>query len=95
MTDRVGRVPDGTGLSQAEPSSTVSALTGFDPSREEAGRAAYEEDCRRCPTYVFGTDPETGKPADGTKRRLSWDEIEEAARESWRADPTPTDYYGD
>jgi hypothetical protein len=33
MTDRVGRVPDGTGLSQAEPSSTVSALTGFDPSR--------------------------------------------------------------
>jgi hypothetical protein len=35
MTDRVGRVPDGTGLSQAEPSSTVSALTGFDPSRDK------------------------------------------------------------
>ena len=31
-----GRVPDGTGLSSpTEPSSTVSALTGFDPSREQ------------------------------------------------------------
>src|ERR1051326_5599156 len=32
-----GRVPDGTGLSSpTEPSSTVSALTGFDPSRISA-----------------------------------------------------------
>lgn len=60
--------------------------------REKAGREAYEEDCRRSPTYVFGTDPETGKPADGTKKRRPWDEIDEAARESWRQDPTPTDY---
>lgn len=62
--------------------------------REAAGRAAYEEDVRRCPTYMFGTDPETGKPTDGTVKRRSWDEIDEAARESWRENPNPTDYYG-
>jgi hypothetical protein len=61
--------------------------------REAAGRAAYEEDVRRCPTYMFGTDPETGKPADGTVKRPPWDEIEEAARESWRKNPVPHDYY--
>jgi hypothetical protein len=26
--------------------------------RERVGREAYEEDCRRCPFYIFGTDPE-------------------------------------
>lgn len=62
--------------------------------RNWMGRAAYEEDVRRCPNYMFGTDPETGKQADGTKPRPGWDKIEEVARESWRERPEPTDYYG-
>lgn len=41
------------------------------------GREAYEEDCRRNPTYH-----------DGTPRRL-WDEISEIAQYSWNRDPRP------
>ncbi len=44
------------------------------------GREAYEDDVRRCPTYVDGTARDT------------WEQLSDLARTSWNRDPTPREY---
>lgn len=44
------------------------------------GQIAYEEDCRRKPTYH-----------DGTPRK-SWEQLDEIEQLSWRRNPTPRNY---
>ncbi len=48
--------------------------------RQMTPREAYEEDCRRKPTY------ETGQP------RKAWRELGEVEQWTWRRDPTPREY---
>lgn len=45
-----------------------------------AGKAAYEEDCRRQPRYPDG------------RLRASWEQLPEYARWSWERNPTPRAY---
>lgn len=56
---------------------------------EARGRAAYEEDCRRCPYYVdyngLGRGP----------KRAAWDDLLAEQRHLWRNNPTPGNYYDD
>lgn len=47
------------------------------------GREAYEEDCRRCPTYP-----------DGTPRK-AWDKLPDICRWSWNRNPTPRGNMGE
>jgi hypothetical protein len=47
------------------------------------GREAYEEDCRRRPTYP-----------DGTPRK-TWEELADVERSSWDRDPTPREWRRD
>jgi hypothetical protein len=51
---------------------------------EEAARKAYEEDCRRKPTYEN----------NGGQRR-TWDELPDLVKNSWRKNPTPRTYKHD
>lgn len=48
--------------------------------QKSPGQLAYEEDCRRCPTYH-----------DGAPRR-GWDKIGDVARWSWERDPRPREF---
>jgi hypothetical protein len=68
-----GRVPDDTGLSQAEPISVVSTLTGFDPSRDEV----FGIECEH--HYGITTHP---LPADGNAGA----EVYRLIREAWHRD---------
>jgi hypothetical protein len=43
-------------------------------------REAYEEDVRRCPTYMDGG------------RRKTWDELPAFVKASWERNPTPRPY---
>lgn len=47
------------------------------PSIEEKARAAYEEDCRRRPTYHDGAP------------RVGWGALPEFVKDSWRRTPIP------
>lgn len=44
------------------------------------GKQAYEEDCRRRPTYH-----------DGTKRQ-HWDQLDKIAKDSWDRNPVPRNW---
>lgn len=55
------------------------AVIAPDPSAER-GRAAYEEDVRRCPNYH-----------DGTPRK-TWGQLTDVEQYTWRANPTARDY---
>jgi hypothetical protein len=44
------------------------------------GREAYEEDCRRRPTYSYGD------------KRLPWDRLPPAVQDTWNRNPTPREW---
>lgn len=46
------------------------------------GREAYEEDCRRCPTYHNG------------EKRLAWEHLGRWCQATWDRNPTPREYRG-
>lgn len=46
-------------------------------SADDAGRASYQADVTRCPTYHTG------------QKRVTWEQLSEIARESWRRNSTP------
>ena len=49
-------------------------------ARKTPGQAAYEEDCRRKPTYPNGG------------QRIPWERLPDYAQWSWEREPTPRDW---